>query len=127
MVKETKHMLDSQIYAIRIEQIIRDAFECDRFAIGGLVNSDYIGKYPFTAMISTVMYLCERNDSDINVALNFFEKYSYYGQWNIDELLSCENGTLEIDGCNYELGYINGEEAMNAIVDDFTKVCTQLK
>ena len=120
-------MLNPQNYAIRIEQIMRGAFECDRSDIGGLVNSDYIRKYPFTAMISTVMYLCKRNDSDVNIALSFFEKYSYYGQWNIDDLLSCENGTLKIDECNYELGYTDGEEAVNAIIADFSKVCTQLK
>lgn len=121
-------MLNSQNFAVRIEQIMRSVFECDRSGMGGLVESDYIRKYPFTAMMSTIMYLCDRNDSNgINVASDFFDKYSYYGQWSIDQLLGFESETAEIDGCNYELEYANGEAAMNAIIAAFSKVCTQLK
>lgn len=121
-------MLNPQNYAIRIEKIMQNAFGCDRSAISGLVNSDYIRKYPFTAMMSTVMFLCKRNDSDgIVTTSDFFDKYQYYGQWNIDELLSIESNSTEIDGCNYELGYANGEKAMNAIISAFSEVCKQLK
>lgn len=121
-------MLNPQNYAIRIEQIMCDAFECDRFDIGGLVNSDYIRKYPFTAMMSTVMFLCKRNDSDsIVIASDFFDKYQHYGQWNIEELLSIESNSAEIDGGNYKLEYANGEEAVNVIITAFSEVCKELK
>lgn len=121
-------MKNPQSYAVSIERIMRSAFDCDRSDMGGLVESDYIRKYPFTAMMSTIMYLCERSDSNgINVASDFFNKYSYYGQWSVDQLLGFESATAEIDGCNYELEYANGEEAMNAIIAAFSEVCTQLK
>lgn len=121
-------MLNPQNYAVRIEQIMRSAFECERSDIGGLVESDYIKKYPFTAMISTIMYLCKHNDIDsINVASDFFEKYSYYGQWSIEQILSFESGAAEIGGCNYEFECANGEEAMETIIVAFSAVCTQLK
>lgn len=121
-------MVNSQNFAVRIELIMRSVFECDRSGVGGLVESDYIRKYPFTAMISTIMYLCKRNSGDnINVASNFFDKYGYYGKWSIDELLSFDSNTKKLDNCIYEIEYANGEEAMNAIIAAFSEVCTQLK
>lgn len=121
-------MVNSQNFAVRIELIMRSVFERDRSGMGGLVDSDYIRKYPFTAMMSTIMYLCERNDSNsVIAASDFFGKYNYYGQWSIDQLLGFESETAEIDGCNYELEYANGEEAMNAIFTAFSEVCRKLK
>ena len=121
-------MKNPQNYAVSIERIMRSAFDCDRSGVGGLVESDYIRDYPFTAMMSTIMYLCERNNSDsINVASDFFDKYSYYGKWSIDKLLSFDSNTKEIDGCNYEIEYANGEEAIVAIIAAFSEICTQLK
>ncbi len=117
-------MVNPQNLAIRIEKIMRNVFECDRFGMGGLVESDYIRKNPFTAMMSTIMYLCERNNSNsVNIASDFFEKYSYYGQWSIDQLLEFKSNTPENNGCKFT----NGEEIMDAIINAFSEVCRQLK
>ncbi len=121
-------MKNPQNYAVSIERIMRSAFDCDRSDVGGLVESDYIREYPFTAMMSTIMYLCDRKDGNsISIASNFFDKYSYYGQWDIEELLNFDSNTKETDGCNYEIEYANGEEAIKAIIAAFSEACAQLK
>ena len=121
-------MLNPQNYAVSIERIMRNVFDCDRSDVGGLVESDYIRNYPFTAMMSTIMYLCNSKDSNhIILVSNFFENYSYYGKWSIDELLSFDSNSKEIDECNYEIEYANGEEAITAIIAAFSEICTQLK
>lgn len=118
-------VINPQNYAVRIEQIMRSVFQCDRGDIGGLVESDYIRKYPFTAMISTLMYLCDC--ASIDIVLDFFEKYNFYGQWSIDELLSFESNSKEINGCNYEIEYQSGDEAMQSMTDAFSDIYKQLK
>lgn len=120
-------MENSRNYAVRIEYIMRGVFECDRCGMGGLVDSDYIRKYPFTAMMTTIMFLCERdNGGSVDIASAFFKRFQYYGEWNIDELLSFENDTKEIDGRNYEIEYTNGAEALKSMIEAFHEVCNKL-
>lgn len=126
MKKENKDVMHAQSHAVRIEHIMRSVFDCDRSGMGGLVESSFIRKHPFTAIMSTIMYLCKRADSrDVDIASDFFEKFHFYSQWDIDELLSFENKTTE--GCSCEIEYANGKEAIIAIIDAFSEVCTQLK
>lgn len=120
--------MNSQDYAIRIEHIMCDTFECTRFGMGGLVNSDYIRRHPFMAMMSTLIFLYGRNkDNCINDVSNFFKTYNYYGEWNIDELLSFESNNKVINGTQYGINYANGEEALESIIDAFAELCTQLR
>lgn len=119
--------MNPQNYAIRIEHIMCDTFGCDRFGMGGFVNSDYIRRHPFMAIMSTLTYLYGRNEANcISAVSNFFDTYHYYGEWSIDELLSFEGNSKVINGSLYEIDYKNGEEALQSIIDAFSEVCTQL-
>ena len=121
-------MQNPQAYAVDIELIMRDYFNCDRFGVGGLVDSDYIRQNYFLAMMSTITYLYGRKETnDINVVANFFKKFSYYGDWSIDQLLSFESSTQTINGLQYGIKYESGEKAMKAIIDEFSAVCQKLK
>lgn len=120
-------MTNSQSSAIRIEHIMSNVFECERFGVGGLVNSDYIRRHPFMAMMSTLTFLCGSSRNDTTVAAKFFESYHYYGEWSIDELLSFESNCKVINGSTYEIEYANGEEAMESIIAAFSEACSKLK
>lgn len=120
--------MGTQNYAVEIEKIMRNAINCERSDMGGLVESNYARKHPFTAMMSTIMLLCDRNNSEsIEIVSDFFAKFQYYGQWNIDEMLRFKTDTQVINGCECKIEYTNGEEAVKAMIGTFDKVCTQLK
>lgn len=121
-------MANPQSYAVQIEHTMRRAFDCDRSGVGGFVNSDYIRKHPFMALMCTLTFLCKNDDThDVDIVSDFFEKFQYYGDWSIDQLLSFENNSAVISGSTYEIDYANGEEAIRAIINCFDKACDQLK
>ena len=121
------NMLNGQQFAQQIEYKMRSVFECERGGIGGLVESDYIRSYPFTAMISTLTYLygCHAI-KDIEAISNFFADWQYYSQWSIDDILKFENNVRQIQKVEYTIEYQNGEEAMKAMIDSFYNLCKNI-
>jgi len=121
-------MTNPQVYAVQIEHIMCRVFDCERLGIGGLVNSDYARKNPFTAMMSTLTHLYKNGNIQTEKAVaEFFDRYSYYGDWSIDELLSFDGDSKIINGATYEIGYRNGEEALTTMIDSFSTLCEQYK
>ena len=85
----------SKNYSLDIEWRMRDIFNCDRFGMGGIADSDFIRSAPYTSMISTLMYLY--NERDIVTQehyKNFIGKYSFYSNYDIDKIIS-EQGEKE--------------------------------
>lgn len=119
-------MSSPQYYANRIEKIMCKAFGREPFDTNDFVNSDYIRNHPFTAMMSTLTYLCEYKDDDsLNAVFDFFKTYHYCSKRNIDELLS--SGSKTIDGMTCEIELSNGEETMKEIIDTFSELCQKLQ
>lgn len=119
-------MASPQSYADRLEHIMCDVFNCERFGIGGLVNSDYIRRHPFTAMVSTLTFLSgSRNADNIEGVSKFFEDFSYYSGWSIDDFLNFDSNSKTFANGNIE--YDNGEEAMKDIISAFSETCKALK
>lgn len=114
-------MNNSHQYAIQIELIMRDAFDSNRFYLGGLVNSDYVEHHPFMVMMCTLTYLYGCNKNGKEVVQNFFETYMEYDNAEILDILGLKSS--ENNGIAYEVG----EEAMQKIIDEFSKACEQLK
>lgn len=119
-------MSSPQYYANRIEKIMCKAFDRKSFDASDFVSSDYIRSHPFTAMMSTLTYLCEYKDDDsLNAVFDFFETYHYCSKRNIDELLNSSSKAIDDMTCEIELS--NDEEAMKEIIDAFSELCQKLQ
>ncbi len=118
-------MTSAQNYAVRIEGIMRYAFECGRFEIGGLVNSDCVKRNPFMAMMITLAYLCDRGETEsTEIISKFFERFCSYDKLSVDEILNLEKNS---EGDTYEIEYVNGEEALKDIIACFEADCYKLR
>lgn len=114
----------AQGYAISIEHILCDVFDCERFGFGGIVNSDFIRKQPFTAMLSGLSFIyATAKDYKQEEIINFIEEYSFYSEMSLDMLLSFETSKKDINGITIEINYNNGEEAVEKMIEDFREVC----
>lgn len=111
-------MTSAQNYAVRIEITMRDAFECGRFEIGGLVNSDCVKRNPFMAMMVTLAYLCDRGEAEsTEIISNFFERFCSYDKLSVDEILNLGENSK----------YTNGEETLKDIIACFEADCCKLR
>ncbi len=110
----------AQGYAINIEHILCNVFDCERFGFGGIVNSDFIRKQPFTAMACGLSFVYS-TASDIKGIMikKFIEDYSFFSEMSLDLLLSFETSTKDIDGISYEINFENGKTALEKMIEDF--------
>lgn len=53
--------MKAQGYAVEIEHILSNIFECERFGFGGQVNSDRIRRHPYLSMVQGLAYLYALN------------------------------------------------------------------
>lgn len=113
----------SQSYAVLIEYILRDVFNCERFGVGGIVNSDYIRKHPIASIIHAATYLYAKASSEQKEIIEkFIQDIIYYSEWSIDMLLSFDSRTKEIDGITYGLEFENGRQQLEHIIEEFKKI-----
>ncbi|MGE4282842.1 MAG: hypothetical protein AB7G87_03900 [Clostridia bacterium] len=114
----------AQGYAVSIEHILCDVFGCQRFGFGGIVNSDFIRKQPFPAMLCGLSFIYATAGKDKQTEIiKFIEEYSFFSEMSLDLLLSFDTSTKNIDGITIELSFENGENAVENMIEDFRKVC----
>lgn len=112
--------MKAQQYAIKIENIMRNVFECGNGGVGGLVCSDNIRKQPVYSLYYALVYIyCNDNCSKIN---DFISKHLLYSNWSIDTILGFKENTQEINGIQYELCFANGKECLEKIIEDFKEI-----
>ena len=71
----------------KIESAVCEVFDCNRFGFGGLVNTDFIEKCPYTAMVMSVAKYYDRlSHTDMNVASEFFDKYYYFKKSSVSDI-----------------------------------------
>ena len=118
----------AQGYAGSIELDMRKVFGCERFGFGNVVNSDFIRKNPLAAVLATCGYIYAKVD-DVKKAMieTFIEDTSFYWKMSLDELLSFETSSKQVDICEITLEYENGEKALQDIMDKFSDVCDLIK
>jgi hypothetical protein len=117
-------MTNGQSYAVEIEHILCRVFACQRYGFAGIVNSDFIRSKPFTAIASGLAYLyATADDTKKNNIERFISDYSFYLKLSIDELLSFESSSKEINGITMELEFDNGKLAIEKIISDFGTLC----
>lgn len=117
-------VMRAQSYAVQIEHIMSSVFKCERYGIGGLVNSDYIRKHPYAAMVATLTYRYYDLEHQAN---KFIDKYCYYADWSIDTLLGFESNISIINGSTYIINYSNGEEALKTWIQDFKQLLNSIE
>lgn len=113
----------SQSYAIRIENILCGVFSCERCGVGGIVNSDYIRRWPVTSMIHAAIYVYSKaNDIEKKAIEEYIHKVTFYSEWSIDQLLSFESKEKIIDGITYQLEFENGKQQLEHIIQEFEEL-----
>lgn len=104
-------MMNLQNYAIDVERIMRGVFDCERFDIGNLVNSDYIRHNPYISMVGTLMYLCGKNEKNsIENVSEFLGQYSDYSSLSFEEI---------------EREY--SEEKIKEMIQNFSELCSKFE
>lgn len=118
-------MINPQMYAVEIEHVLCKVFRCERFGVGGLVNSDHIRQHPFHAMMCALSCIYAYADAEKKRAIEkFFTDYSFYADWNIDTILSFESPDKIMDGATYTLDFNNGAEAIEKMIAEFSAICS---
>lgn len=113
----------AQSYAVSIEHILRDIFGCERFGFGGIVNSDFIRRQPFTGITCGLSYLYAiAKSNEQNEIIKYIDDYYFYSDMSIDTMLSFETSSKEINGINIEISFKDGEELVETMIRDFEKV-----
>jgi hypothetical protein len=113
----------AQGYATSIEHILCNVYQCERFGFGGIVNSDFIRKQPFTAMVCglSFVYSNATNNKQIEIE-KFITEYSFFSEMSLDLLLSFDTSKKDINGITFEINFENGERAVEKMIEDFRKV-----
>lgn len=113
----------SQGYAVSLEHTLWGVFSCERFGVGGIVNSDYIRKYPIASMIHAATYVyANANLKQRETIENFIENVTWYSRWSIDDLLSFGSKENVINGTTYTLEFDDGKQQLEHIIKEFENV-----
>lgn len=115
-------VMKSQGFAIEIDHILSDIFECDRYGFGGQVNSDKTRRHPFLSMTQALAFLYALNPHKRKAIEEFVEHFSFYEEMSLDELLSFDTNEKTIDKCTIQIEKDNGFEQVEYMISEFRKV-----
>lgn len=111
-------------YANSIELILRGALKCDRFGVNGIISADSIMLRPDIAIFFVLGFLYANGDLEKKSEIEeFIERYSDCLKMRIRELLSFENSQKYIDGNTIDIGFPNGEYAINNMIEELRELC----
>lgn len=115
-------VMRAQGFAVEIEHVLCNIFECERYGFGGQVNSDCIRRHPYLSMTQGLAYLyarCPQKEKDIN---SFIEHFSFYEEMSLDKLLSFDTNEKIFDKCTIQIEKDNGLEQVEYMIKEFRKV-----
>lgn len=115
-------VMRAQGFAVEIEHILSNIFECERYGFGGQVTSDKIRKHPYLSMTQGLAYLYALNPQKRKAIDNFVEQFSFYSEMSLDELLSFDTNEKTIDKCTIQIEKDNGLEQVEYMIEEFRKV-----
>lgn len=118
--------MNSQEWAKQIEDIMAEIFDCDRFGMGGIVNSYYISEYPIHVMFCGLTYLYGMGLEE-NEIRAFFEKVSMYAPFSIDDFLRAKNQNVVVKDREYTMDEADGELQLKAIIQEFSELRRNIK
>ena len=117
-----EQVMKAQGFAVEIEHILSNIFECERFGFGGQVNSDRVRRHPYLSMTQGLAYLyalCPQKQKSIDT---FVENFSFYEEMSLDALLSFDTNEKTIDKCTIQIEKDNGLEQVEYMISEFRKV-----
>lgn len=79
-------VMRAQGFAVEIEHILSNIFECERYGFGGQVTSDKIRKPPYLSMTQGLAYLYALHPQKRKLIENFVEHFSFM---KICEWMNC--------------------------------------
>ena len=116
--------MNAHSYAISIEHILRNVFNCERGGFAGLIDADSIEKNSYVSIACALGYLYAKSytakQADIE---KFINAYGYYLNFGIRELILFKTSERGIGGTTYTIDFDNGEKALEVIVKELSKVC----
>ena len=113
----------AQSYAVSIEHILCNIYKCERYGFGGIVNSDFIRKQPFPAMLCGLSFIYSNATNNKHIEIDkFINEYYFFREMSLDVLLSFDTSKKEINGITLEISFENGERAVEKMIEDFRKV-----
>lgn len=114
-----EQVMKAQGYAVDIEHILCNIFECNRYGFGGEVNSDSIRKHPFLSMTQGLAYAYALHpEKRINIDA-FIKRFSFYADMSLDELLSFDTNSKIIGITTKEIEKENGLEQVEYMIAEF--------
>lgn len=117
-----EQVMKAQGFAVEIEHILSNIFECDRFGFGGQVTSDKIRKHPFLSMTQGLAYLYALEPQKRKAIDTFNENFSFYADMSLDDLLSFDTNEKTIDITTIQIEKENGLKQVEYMVEEFRKV-----
>ncbi|MDD2401681.1 MAG: hypothetical protein PHI90_11295 [Clostridia bacterium] len=79
---------ESHNYAIKIEGLLRDVFDCDRAGFGGIADADFIERSAYTAIACALAryygVVSEKEQKKIEEYLN---RYSFYSDKRLEDII----------------------------------------
>ena len=115
-------VMKAQGFAVEIEHILSNIFECERFGFGGQVNSDRVRRHPYLSMTQGLAYLYALCPQKKKVIDRFVESFSFYEEMSLEELLSFDTNEKVIDKCTIQIEKYNGLEQVEYMIEEFRKV-----
>lgn len=114
-------------YANSIELILRGALNCERFGVNGIISADSITLRPAVSIFFLLGFLYANADLRKKAEIEeFIGRYSFCLEISLRELLSFENSTQVIDGKLIDIGFQNGEDAINNMIEELNNICRNL-
>ena len=114
--------MEAQRFAIEIEHILSNIFECGRFGFGGQVNSDEIRKHPFLSMTQAIAFLYALHPQKRHIYNVFIADFSFYEELSLDELLSFDTNEKVIDLIPMQIEKENGLKQVQHMISEFRKI-----
>lgn len=114
-----EQVMKAQSYAVEIEMILRNIFNCDRFGFGGQVNSDAIRKHPFLSMTQGLSFIYATQEEKHPKIDKFINEFSFYDNVSLDDLLSFDTNEKTTGSYTMQLAKNNGLEEVEYIISSF--------
>lgn len=117
-----EQVMKAQGYAIEIEHILEDIFECERYGFGGQITSDKIRRHPFLSITQGLAYLYALQPEKRKAIDNYIESFSFYSNLSLDDLLSFDTKEKNIGFATIEIEEENGLKQVEKIIEEFRNV-----
>ena len=111
--------MNAHSYAVSIEHILRDIMGFDdRGGFGGIIDANFIERSCFTAIACGLGYFYANVISARQKKIEkYIEDFHFYLELGLPNLLKFKTNIEVIDGTTYELGFENGEAAIEALIN----------